>query len=160
MKKLIATFEESFGAYRPVLHHALCDTFVEIFADELLARYLMCVRNKNVKFRRTDPFQDKVFDDLKTAFEFFRTATNNAETIMQTWRVTEPFLDLLAAEKEAIPDVFEGFKLRYWDLQISWVEAVLRSRDDFERSMLNAVKARAAQIEVTRGPETIMAKVK
>ncbi|KAK6203947.1 SNARE-binding exocyst subunit S6 [Pestalotiopsis sp. IQ-011] len=160
MKQLIATFEEYLGEYRPVLHHALGDTFVEIFADELLARYLMCVRNKQVKFRRTDPFQNKVFDDIKTAFEFFRNATGGGETIMQTWRVTEPFLDLLTAEKEAVPDVFEDFKRRYWDLQISWVEAVLRSRDDFERSMLNAVKARAAQIEVTRGPETIMAKVK
>lgn len=160
MKQLIATFEEYISDYRPVLHHALGDTFVEIFADELLARYLMCVRNKGVKFRRSDPFQNKIFDDIKTAFEFFRSAAGGGETIIQTWRVTEPFLDLLTAEKDAVPDVFADFKTRYWDLQISWVEAVLRSRDDFERSMLNAVKARAAQIEVTRGPETIMARVK
>ena len=57
-------------------------------------------------------------------------------------------------------DVFAAFKELYWDLQISWVEAVLRTRDDFERSMLNTVKARAAQIDVVRGPETIMSKVK
>jgi exocyst complex component 3 len=56
--------------------------------------------------------------------------------------------------------VFAGFKSDYWDLQLSWVEAVLRSRDDFDRSMLNAVKARAAQIDVVRGLETIMSKVK
>jgi exocyst complex component 3 len=160
MKQLVATFEEYLGDYRPILHHSLVDIFVEIFADELLSRYLMCVRNKGVKFRRVDPFQDKIFNDISTAFEFFRSLPNQGETITATWRVTEPFLDLLTAEKEAIPDVFENFKSRYWDLQISWVEAVLRSRDDFERSMLNAVKARAAQMEVVRGPETIMGKVK
>ena len=37
---------------------------------------------------------------------------------------------------------------------------MLRARDDFDRGMLNAVKARAAQIDVVRGMETIMMKVK
>jgi hypothetical protein len=67
---------------------------------------------------------------------------------------------LIEADKAAVPEVFAGFKSDYWDLQLSWVEAVLRSRDDFDRSMLNAVKARAAQIDVVRGLETIMSKVK
>ncbi|KAI0136912.1 exocyst complex component Sec6 [Xylariales sp. AK1849] len=160
MKQLIATFEEYLGDYRSVLNHTLGDVFAEIFADELLARYLMCVRNKGAKFRRADPIQEKVFNDISTAFEFFRTLPNQGESITVTWRVTELFLDLILAEKERVPEVFETFKTRYWDLQISWVEAVLRSRDDFERSMLNAVKARAAQMEVVRGPETIMSKVK
>ncbi|KAK4115855.1 exocyst complex component Sec6 [Canariomyces notabilis] len=162
MARMIATFEEYVSDYRQVLHHSLVDIFTEIFADELLIRYLSSVRNKGAKFRRTDPFQDKIFDDLKTAFDFFNSLPNPAvgNSIKETWRVTEPFLQLLSVEKEAVPDTFEAFKSAYWDLQISWVEAVLRSRDDFERSMLNAVKARAAQMEVARGPETIMSKVK
>ncbi|KAI0433245.1 exocyst complex component Sec6 [Xylaria sp. FL1042] len=162
MKQMIVTFEEYVSDYQQVLHHSLVDIFVEIFADELLVRYLMCVRNKGAKFKRTDPFQDKIFNDISTAFEFFRALPNPdvSNTITQTWRVTEYFLQLLTAEKEAIPDVFQDFKSRYWDLQITWIEAVLRARDDFERSMLNAVKARAAQMDVVRGPETIMGKVK
>ena len=59
-----------------------------------------------------------------------------------------------------MPEVFAAFKMDYWDLQLSWVEAVLWARDDFDRGMLNAVKARAAQIDVVRGMETIMMKVK
>ncbi|KAI0161281.1 exocyst complex component Sec6 [Xylariaceae sp. FL1272] len=162
MKQMIVTFEEYVSDYQQVLHHSLVDIFVEIFADELLVRYLMCVRNKGAKFKRTDPFQDKIFNDISTAFEFFRALPNPdvSNTITQTWRVTEYFLQLLTTEKDALPDVFQDFKSRYWDLQITWVEAVLRSRDDFERSMLNAVKARAAQMDVVRGPETIMGKVK
>ncbi|KAI8625469.1 exocyst complex component Sec6 [Xylariaceae sp. FL1651] len=162
MRQMIVTFEEYVSDYQQVLHHSLVDIFVEIFADELLVRYLMCVRNKGAKFRRTDPFQDKIFNDISTAFEFFRALPNPdvGNAITQTWRVTEYFLKLLTTEKDALPDVFQDFKSRYWDLQITWVEAVLRARDDFERSMLNAVKARAAQMDVVRGPETIMGKVK
>jgi hypothetical protein len=162
MARMIATLEEYVGDYRLVLHHSLVDIFIEIFADELLIRYLSSVRNKGAKFRRSDQYQDKIFDDLKTAFDFFNSLPNPAvgNSIKETWRVTEPFLRLLSVEKEGVPDTFAAFKTAYWDLQISWVEAVLRSRDDFERSMLNAVKARAAQMDVVRGPETIMSKVK
>jgi hypothetical protein len=162
MSRMIATFEEYVADYRQVLHHSLVDIFIEIFADELLVRYLSSVRNKGAKFRRTDQYQDKIFDDLSTAFDYFSNLPNPdvGNSIKETWRVTEQFLQLLSVDKESVPDVFEAFKRDYWDLQISWVEAVLRSRDDFERSMLNAVKARAAQIDVVRGPETIMGKVK
>ncbi|KAK4455777.1 exocyst complex component sec6 [Podospora aff. communis PSN243] len=162
MARMIATFEEYVSDYKQVLHFSLVDIFIEIFADELLVRYLSAVRNKGVKFRRTDAFQDKIFDDISAAFEFFSNLQNVdvGNAIKETWRVTEPFLQLLSVEKDAVPDAFAQFKTNYWDLQISWVEAVLRSRDDFERSMLNAVKARAAQMDVVRGPETIMSKVK
>lgn len=162
MKQLINTFDDYLADYRPVLHFSLVDIFTEIFAEELLVRYLMSVRNKGAKFRRTEPFQDKIFNDISTAFEFFGNLPNPdvGNSIKQTWRVLELFTDLLTTEKEAVPDVFENFKTTYWDLQISWVEAVLRSRDDFDRSMLNTVKARAAQMDVVRGPESIMSRVK
>ncbi|KAL2889011.1 Exocyst complex component sec6 [Ceratocystis lukuohia] len=162
MKQMVVTFEEYLGDYRAVLHHSLVDIFIEIFADELLVRYLGAVRNRGAKFRKTEPFQDKIFADVSTAFEYFSSLPNAdvATSIKQTWRVMEPFLQLLTVDKDAIADAFEHFKMAYWDLQISWVEAVLRSRDDFERAMLNSVKARAAQIDVVRGPETIMGRIK
>lgn len=159
MKQMVVTFEEYVNDYRQVLHHSLVDIFIEIFADELLIRYLSSVRNKGAKFRRSDPFQDKLFNDISVAFDFF-SGLDVGDSIKQTWRVTEQFLQLLTCDKDAVADVFEGFKMDYWDLQMSWVEAVLRSRDDFERNMLNTVKARAAQIDVVRGPETLMGKVK
>lgn len=160
MKQMMVTFDEYVGDYKTVLHHSLLDIFIEELADELLIRYLSCVRNKSAKFRRQEPFQDKLFEDVSTAFEFFGSFAEVGETIKQKWRVTEPFSQLLLADKATIPEVFAAFKTDYWDLQLSWVEAVLRSRDDFDRSMLNAVKARAAQLDVMRGPETIMSKIK
>ncbi|ROV93023.1 hypothetical protein VPNG_09415 [Cytospora leucostoma] len=162
MKQIIVTFQDYVEDYKLVLHHSIVDIFVEIFADELLIRYLSSVRNKGAKFRRADMFSDKLFDDLSAAFDFFDQLERPevGEVIKETWRVTENFLELLTEPKEAIPDVFENFKQAYWDLQLGWVEAVLRSRDDFERSMLNSVKSRAASISVERGAETIMGKIK
>lgn len=179
MRQMTSTFEDYVNDYRLLLHHSLVDIFIEIVATELLVRYLSAVHNKGAKFRRTDPFQDKMFSDIKTVFDFFEQLDGQRRSEMglslnetgeetqligqqlkQQWRVTERFLLLLTAEKESLPDVFEDFKRDHWDLQIGWVEAVLRARDDFERSMLNAVKARAAQLDVPRGLETIMGKVK
>lgn len=163
MKQMVVTFEEYLGDYKTVIHHSLLDIFIEEFADELLIRYLSSVRNKGAKFKRQDPYKDKLFNDVSTAFEFFNSAylsPDVADTIKQKWRVTEAFLQLIEVDKAAVPEVFAAFKADYWDLQLSWVEAVVRARDDFDRSLLNAVKARAAQIEVVRGMETIMSKVK
>lgn len=165
MKQMVATLEEYVGDYRQVLHHSLVDVFVEILSDTLLARYLLAIRNKGVKIRRSDPFQDQIFSDVAAVFDMFETVSGGASPdlvagLKQTWRVTEQFLALLSVPKEQVPDAFVAFKTAYWDVQIGWVEAVLRARDDFDRGMLNAVKARAAQVYVDRGPETIMSKVK
>ncbi|KAK3684033.1 exocyst complex component Sec6-domain-containing protein [Podospora appendiculata] len=162
MARMVATLEEYVGDYRAVLHHSLVDIFTEILTEELLVRYLSAVRNKGARFRRADQFEDRLYADIATAFAFFDALPNQdmAREIKQTWRVMEPFLSLLTADKDTVADAFAAFKAAYWDLQISWVEAVLRAREDFERGMLNAVKARAAQMDVVRGPETIMSKVK
>jgi len=164
MKQITVTFEEYVGDYRDVMSPTLLDIFVEELSDELLVRYLSSVKNKGAKFKRQDPFKDKLFNDVSTAFEFFTNSNfvspDVSETIKQKWRVTERFLQLIEADKPDVPEIFTAFKADYWDLHLSWVESVLRSRDDFDRSLLNAVKARAGQIDVVRGMETIMSKIK
>ncbi|KAJ4170648.1 SNARE-binding exocyst subunit S6 [Fusarium falciforme] len=162
MKQMVVTFEEYVNDYRQVLHHSLVDIFVEIFAEELLVRYLSAVRNKGAKFRRTDPFQDKLFNDIATAFELFGSlpSPDIGASIKETWRVTEHFLRLLTCDRDSVVETYATFKMAYWDLNPSWVEAVLRTRDDFERGMATAVKNKAANITVERGAETIMSRVK
>jgi exocyst complex component 3 len=159
MAQAISTFEDYLNDYAPRLHPSLGDILAEEFADELLVRYLGCVRNKGVKFRRTDPFVDKVKDDLVGVFGFFEKF-DTIDSIKTKWRVIEQMVNLLIVDKAEIPDVYEQFKMEYWDVGMGWVEATLRARDDFDRALLNAVKAKAAAMEVVRGPETIMGKVK
>ncbi|MCJ1430123.1 SNARE-binding exocyst subunit S6 [Sticta canariensis] len=159
MKRMTTTFDDYVGDYSSVLHYSLRDIFVEELADELLVRYLCCVRNKGAKFRRTDPFTEKFKDDVLTAFDFFQKFPD-FPTIKQKWRVVDFLVRMLEADKVGVVAVYEAFKREYWDLQMSWVESVLRSRDDYDRSMLGNVKAKASEVYIERGPETIMSKVK
>lgn len=163
MKRITSTFEDYMADYTPVLHPSLAEILVEELSDELLVRYLSSVRNKGVKFRRhVDPFTEKFKDDVLTVFAFFENYPDSFEgTIKQKWRLVEWLVQLLDTDKgPALVDVYEGFKIEYWDLQLSWVEAVLRTRDDFERSMITSIKAKAAGLSVERGMETIMSRIR
>ncbi|KAI9812396.1 MAG: SNARE-binding exocyst subunit S6 [Thelocarpon impressellum] len=159
MQRLVSTFEDYIGDYSEVLHHSMLDILVEELADALLVRYLSAVHNRGAKFRRADPFEAKLRDDVLTAFGFFERFPDFGQ-IKQKWRVVDWFGRLVASERAQVPDVYAALKSEYWDVQMGWVECVLRGRDDFDRATLNAVKARAAAVDVTRGPETIMSKVK
>ncbi|KAI9367793.1 exocyst complex component Sec6-domain-containing protein [Aspergillus egyptiacus] len=163
VKRITSTFEDYMADYSPVLHPSLTDILVEELSDELLVRYLSSVRNKGVKFRRhTDPYTDKFKDDVLTVFAFFQNYPDSfAGTIKQKWRLVDWLVRLLEAEKgPPVVAVYEDFKSQYWDLQLSWVETVLRTRDDFERSMVSNVKAKAAELSVERGVETLMSRVR
>ena len=164
MKRMITTFEDYLTDYNNLLDPSLRDILIEEIADELLVHYLSAIRNKGAKFRRQDPFTDKFKDDVITAFNFFGQFPEMFEGeggIKARWRSVDYLVRLLEAEKgPGVVAMFDTFKTEFWDLQMSWVEAVLRSRDDFERSMLSAVKAKAAEMNVERGPESIMSKVR
>lgn len=163
MKRITSTFEDYMADYSPVLHPSLTDILAEELSDELLVRYLSSVRNRGVKFRpHIDPYTDKFKDDVLTVFAFFQKYPDSfATTIKQKWRLVDWLVRLLEAEKgAALVAVYENFKTEYWDLQLTWVEGVVRTRDDFERSMVSAIKAKAAELSVERGIETLMSRVR
>ncbi|KAL4919968.1 exocyst complex component Sec6-domain-containing protein [Aspergillus aurantiobrunneus] len=163
VKRIISTFDDYMADYSPVLHPSLTDILIEELSDEFIIRYLSSVRNKGVKFRRhADPYTDKFKDDVLTVFAFFQKYPDSfAATIKQKWRLVDWLVRLLEAEKgPPVVTVYEDFKTEYWDLQLTWVETVLRTRDDFERSMVTAVKAKAAELSVERGMETLMSRIR
>lgn len=161
MASIIITFRDYLSDFEQQLHRSLRDLLIDSLADELLVQYLSAVRNKSAKFRRTDQFAAKMKDDLMTAFEFFRSYGQQGIEITQRWRAVEYFLKLLESDKSQVQFAFVEFKQNYRDVHVSWVEAVLRTRDDFERSMLNAVKAKAAEPIADEAPDDpIMGRVK
>ncbi|OKL60154.1 hypothetical protein UA08_04783 [Talaromyces atroroseus] len=162
IKRMTSTFEDYISDYGSILHPSLTEILIEELSDELLVRYLSAIRNRGVKFRRQDPFTEKFKDDILTVFDFFQKFPDSFQaTIKNKWRLVDWLVRLLEAEKGAgVVNVYEALKYEYWDLQLSWVEAVLRTRDDFERSMVSSIKARAAELNVERGLETIMSKVR
>lgn len=161
MPQIISTFEDYLNDYTEVFHPSLREILIEELADELLVRYLGAVRNKGAKFRRADPFVEKIREDVVAAFEFFKAYPDAFEVAKEKWRAVSNFSDLLSANKgQEVVEVYTTMKTTYWDVQMGWVETVLRSRDDFERSMANSVKAAAAGISAERGVDTVMGKVR
>ncbi|KXT11528.1 hypothetical protein AC579_6584 [Pseudocercospora musae] len=161
MASITTTFEDYLKDFTDILHPALQNIFIEELSDALLVRYLECVKNKGVKFRRQDPFTDKIKDDVLTVFNFFGSYGDAFDLIKDKWRAVNAFGNLLSAAKgQEVVEAFVNMKQQYWDVQIGWVESVLRARDDFDRSMLSSVKSAAAGLNVERGPETVMSKVK
>lgn len=161
VEQMTQTFADFLNDYELAVHRSVIELLIIELSDALLIAYLSAVRNKGAKFRRSDPFGDKIKEDVLTVFEYFNRYPVGSE-IKEQWRAIEHFVKLLSADKAGIPAVYENLKYYYPDVHIGWVEAVLRSRDDFERSMLNAVKAKAATIviEPDQQRETIMGKVK
>ena len=164
MKRIVSTFDDYWADYADVLHPTLRDVFVAELADALLVQYLGAVRNKGAKLKRSDPFVEKIRDDVQTAFAFFQKRTGSAaefDAVRAKWRAVNLLTKLFTAEKAATPDVFDEFRAAFFDVQVGWVEAALRARDDFERSMASAIKQRAAQTPVERGEsDTVMSRVK
>ena len=161
MKRITSTFDDYMNDYIDLIHRSLLDILLEELADTLLTKYLLAIRNKGARLRRQDPFRDKISDDVQTAWSFFEKFPGvNFPALRAKWRAVHHTVMLLSAEKHAVPTAYEELKREFWDVQLSWVEAVLRARDDYERGMLSAVKVRAAEVYVQRGQETVLGKVK
>jgi exocyst complex component 3 len=161
MASIIITFRDYLADYEDLIHRSLRFMIVDHLADELLIQYLSAVRNKGAKFRRTDQFAAKMKDDLLTAFDFFRSYGDQGADIMQRWRAVQEFLKLLECDKSQVQFAYVEFKNAYRDLHITWVEAVLKTRDDYDRGMLNSVKAKAAEpVDEDALPDPIMGRIK
>ena len=162
MSRIVTTFDDYIGDYKDVVHPSLLDILIEEMSDALIVAYLTAIKtNRGVKFRRGDPFAPKFRDDVLAAFAFFEKHPDSFnETIKPKWKAVNFTVQLLEAEKAVVPAVYEQFKSEFWDLQLSWVEGVLKTRDEWDRNMISAVKRAAAGTYAERGMETVMGKVK
>nr|POE54219.1 exocyst complex component sec6 [Quercus suber] len=164
MAQITTTFEDYLSGENnvmQVLHPSLHAILVEEMSDALLVHYLQGVRNPKVKFRRQDPFTASIKNDVVTVFNFFSKHPDAFDLVKDKWRAVNRFESLLSCDRGAgITEAFRAIKTSYWDVHIGWVEAVLRGRDDFERSMLSSAKSVAAEMSGERGVDTVMGKVK
>jgi exocyst complex component 3 len=162
MSRITTTFDDYIGDYSGVIHTSLLDILIEELSDALLIAYLSAIRNnRSVKFKRSDPFAAKFRDDVLTAFAFFEKFPDSFnETIKPRWKCVNFTVRLLESDKASVVSVYQQFKSEFWDLQLSWVEGVLKTRDDWDRTMITNVKRAAAGTYGERGLESVMGKVK
>ena len=109
----------------------LGDLLTQEMAKQLLVNYLGSIRNKNVKFRRQDPFQDRIREDVEDAFKLFEPYPSFPD-IREQWRAVSVMDQLLSCGKSEIASEFESVLATYWDIKMGWVEPVLRARDDLD----------------------------
>jgi hypothetical protein len=162
MQRMTTTFDDYIGDYGSVLHPSLLDILIEELSDALLVNYLTSIRtNRGVKFRRGEPFPVKFRDDVLAAFGFFEKYPDSFnETIKPKWKAVNFTVQLLEVDKSEVVAVYAQFKREFWDLQLSWVEGVLKTRDEWDRGLITAVKQAAASTYAERGLDTVMGKVK
>jgi len=168
MGQIATTFEDYLADYGPALPELLCDILVEELAKQLLLTYLGCVRNRGAKFRRAnaDAFNERVRDDVLAVFRFFEKWPASTSAVKEMWRAVEGLTRLLEVEKAGFIVEFEEFIDVYWDVRISWVEAVLRARDDVDwspigdgKTLLKACRAKVVEKRIEGRPETVFSEV-
>lgn len=166
MGQIVSTFEDYLSDYASTMPELLRDILVEEMAKQLLVAYLGCVRNRGAKFRRQDPFDVRLREDVLAVFGFFERYPGSSDAIREQWRVVEGFLGLLECEKVGIVGEVESFLRIHWDARLGWVEAVLRCRDDVDfgtlgegKTLMKNIRARAAEVRSNGMEATIMAEV-
>jgi len=168
MGQIASTFDDYLADYGPALPELLRDILVEELAKQLLLAYLGCVRNRGAKFRRgaADAFTERVRDDVLAVFRFFEKWPASTAAVKEMWRAVEALTRLLEVEKGSFVAEFEGFLGVYWDVRVSWVEAVLRARDDVDwspigdgKTLLKACRAKAVEARVEGRAETVFSEV-
>jgi len=167
MRQITYTYEDYLNDYASTVPELLHDILIEELAKQLLLAYLGCVHNKGARFRRTDPFAERMRADVVAVFAFFEKFPGSYDAIREQWRVVEGVLRLVEVEKSGLVEEFVSFMGTYWDVRISWVEAVLRAREDVDwgplgdgKGLLKAIRARVAETKVVgeRG-DTVMCEI-
>lgn len=138
------------------LDESLFPAFMDQLSAKLCIAYLSGVWNKNAKFR-TNEAATQIHADVKVGFNFMAEHADWND-VRAVWSVLEHFVALICADKEDIGEKYAAFKEAYWDLPMSWVEQVLKCREEGTRGLLEECKKRDGYSQ--RGQEpTIMARV-
>ncbi|KAF8477534.1 exocyst complex component Sec6 [Kalaharituber pfeilii] len=129
---------------------------VENLSECTLQQYLSAVRNKGVKLHIAEACE-QIRNDVSVGYQFFIEYLP-PEQVKGSWSVLEHFMGLISESKEGLYARYENFKEAYWDLSPSWVEAVVKAREDGSRDLVNVVKKQEPY--APSGKPTLMGKVK
>lgn len=155
MDTMIATIRSYIVDLQPGLDEELFPACVLQLAEKTCVSYLAAVHNKGAKFRSAEAVE-QIRADVRQCFEFYTEYMDRNET-KGVLHVIEYFLRLISTNKEGLPQVYEEFKNAYWDLPMSWVETVLKCREDKTRDMVEQVKNK--QTYMPRGSDpTLMSR--
>ncbi|KAH7105939.1 exocyst complex component sec6 [Auriculariales sp. MPI-PUGE-AT-0066] len=160
MDQIVETVKDYMSDYQSFLNPLILDILVEDLLDNFLITYLNAlVRASKLKIPQA---LDRIRDDVGDAFTFFTNFKNGAE-LEGYFEVIELVLGMLTASKGMVFLEFWRFAKRHGP-NLPFVEAVIRLRDDLDRSGVNEVMEsikRKVREEGLTDPEepTIMKKI-
>ncbi|KAF8636384.1 hypothetical protein AX17_003566 [Amanita inopinata Kibby_2008] len=160
IRQIIETMRDYMTDFQTYLNPTLLDLLTEDILDAFLVAYLNALANSPKL--RMPAAADRMKQDIDDLFSFFGTLKPSKE-LEQSFEVLEMILALLEASKDIV-------FLSYWSFarvhgpNIAFVEGLMKSRSDFDRSavsdVMESVKRKVKDEGITDPPEpTIMKKV-
>ncbi|RPA88975.1 exocyst complex component Sec6 [Choiromyces venosus 120613-1] len=155
METMATTMRSYIVDLSPGLDADLFPAFMHQLSEKTCVAYLSGVHNKGAKFRSSEAAA-QIRADVAVGYGFLTEFIDRGE-VKGVWTVLEHFLALICSEKPLLGEKYDAFKQSYWDLPSTWVEAVIKCRDDKSKDMLEIVRSRGTY--VPRGGEsTIMSR--
>lgn len=159
LPQIVETMRDYLGDYSAHLNPSIYEIVIEDMLDAFLIVYLTALRRAPANALRMPVAAQKIRNDISQAFDFFSAYKQPAE-LEQSFDV----MDQVASMLSASPDMVF---MDYWKFakvhgpQLDFVDSIMRSRDDLDRSAVSEVmdtirrKAREEGIQDPQEP-TIM----
>ncbi|EAU90564.2 hypothetical protein CC1G_00948 [Coprinopsis cinerea okayama7 len=160
MHQIVETFRDYMADYQSYLNAALLELLVEDLLDAFLLTYLNALANSPKL--RMPAAAERMRDDINEASTFF-ASVSPGQDLASRFGVLEMILAMLEASKDFVFLSFWSFAKEHGP-NLAFVEGVLRSRSDFDRSAVNeimeSIRRKVKDEGLTDPPEpTIMKKV-
>ncbi|TFK29761.1 exocyst complex component Sec6 [Coprinopsis marcescibilis] len=158
--QIVETFRDYMADYQSYLNSALLDLMIEDLLDAFLLTYLNALAS--TPKLRMPVAADRVRADINEVSSFFRQLAPSQD-LQSRINVLEMILAMLEASKDFVFLSFWAFAKEHGP-NIAFVEGILRSRSDFDRSTTNeimeSIRRKVKDEGLTDPPEpTIMKKV-
>jgi exocyst complex component 3 len=135
MRQIVETMKDYMADYQSYLNSALLDLLTEDLIDAFIVTYLNALAN--APKLKIPAAAQRFKEDVSEVFEFF-TTLSAAKDIESRFEVLELVLSMLEASKDiAFLSVWNFVKVH--GPNIAFVESLMRTRGDFDRSAANEV---------------------
>lgn len=135
MVQVVETMRDYMTDYQSYLNGSLLELLIEDLLDAFLVFYLNALANSPKL--KMPAATERIREDVGLAFSFFSTL-KPAKEVEQSFEVLEQILALLEASKDMVFLSFWAFA-RVHGPNINFVEGLMKSRGDFDRSAVNDV---------------------
>ncbi|WOO80191.1 Exocyst complex component sec6 [Vanrija pseudolonga] len=162
LQQIIETMRDYLSDYQSHLNPSIYDILVEDMLDAFLIMYLTSIRRAPANSLRMPMASTRFQNDVAAAFDFFAKHKAPAE-LEVNFQVMDQVASMLSASEEMVFMDYYSFAQMHGP-QFGFVEALLRARDDLDRSgvsdIMDIIRRRVADDNITDPPEpTIMVKV-